>query len=91
MDTLILSIFGYWQFAICLFAFMVVMAIWYHIGNRQNDFGQVWLVLSILCWSFSGLVDIYFGSLLAIALVMFAFSIMELLRTSGLGLYIRSE
>jgi len=62
MDTQILSIFGYWQFAVCLFAFLALMAIWYHIGNRQKDFGQVWLALSILCWSFSGLVDIYFGS-----------------------------
>jgi len=63
MDTQILSIFGYWQFTVCLFAFFALMAIWYHIGNRQKDFGQVWLALSILCWSFSGLVEIYFGSL----------------------------
>ncbi|RDY58725.1 hypothetical protein [Flagellimonas nanhaiensis] len=34
------------------------MSIWYHIGKKQDDFGQVWLALSILCWSFSGLVEI---------------------------------
>ena len=34
------------------------MSIWYHLGKRQNDVGQIWLALSILCWSFSGLVDV---------------------------------
>ena len=37
------------------------MAIWWHIGKRQNDFGQVWLALSILCWSLSGLLEVYFS------------------------------
>ncbi|MGB6151769.1 MAG: hypothetical protein WBG48_07240 [Pricia sp.] len=27
----------------------------------QNDFGQVWLALSVLCWSVSGALDIYFS------------------------------
>lgn len=42
----------------CLFAFFALLSIWYHIGKKQDDFGQVWLALSILCWSFSGLVEI---------------------------------
>ena len=46
--------YGWWQFAVCLFAFLALMAIWYHIGRKQKDVGQVWLGLSILCWSFSG-------------------------------------
>ena len=37
---------------------MGLLAIWYHIGKKQNDFGQVWLALSILSWAFSGLVEI---------------------------------
>ncbi|MFL1896849.1 hypothetical protein ACJRPK_14175 [Aquimarina sp. 2-A2] len=52
--------YGWWQFAACLFAFIALMAIWWHIGKKQNDFGQVWLALSILCWSLSGLAEIYF-------------------------------
>lgn len=35
------------------------MAIWYHLGRKKGDFGQVWLALSILCWSCSGAVEIY--------------------------------
>lgn len=54
-----ISIFyGWWQFSVCLFAFLALLAIWYHIGKKQDDFGQVWLALSILCWSLSGLVEI---------------------------------
>ena len=37
---------------------MGLLAIWYHIGKKLNDFGQVWLALSILSWAFSGLVEI---------------------------------
>lgn len=50
--------YGWWQFAVCLFAFMALMSIWYHIGRRQRDFGPVWLALSILCWAFSGLSEV---------------------------------
>lgn len=39
------------------------MTIWWHIGRKQNDFGQVWLALSILCWSFSGIGDIIYSPL----------------------------
>jgi len=57
----ILSFYGWWQFAVCLFAFTALIAIWWHIGKRQNDFGQVWLALSVLCWSISGGVDVYYA------------------------------
>jgi len=59
----LLSFYGWWQFGVCLFAFAALMVIWYHIGRKQNDFGQVWLALSVLCWSFSGLVEVYFAHL----------------------------
>lgn len=52
--------YGWWEFSVCLFAFLCLMAIWYHIGKRQKDYGPVWLALSILCWTFSGLVEIVF-------------------------------
>ncbi len=51
--------YGWWQFGTCLFAFLALLSIWWHIGRKQNDFGQVWLALSVLCWSFSGLVEVY--------------------------------
>lgn len=60
-ETSLLSFYGLWQLAVCLFAFLALMAIWWHIGRRQNDFGQVWLALSVLCWSFSGGADVYFA------------------------------
>lgn len=59
----IISFYGWWQFAVCLFAFMALLAIWWHIGKKQNDFGQVWLALSVLCWSISGVLDVYFTSI----------------------------
>lgn len=40
------------------------MSIWYHIGRKQKDFGQVWLALSILCWSISGILIVYFFSVI---------------------------
>ncbi|TYP72831.1 hypothetical protein [Aquimarina intermedia] len=48
------------QFAACLFSLIALLAIWWHIGKKQNEFGQVWLALSILCWSFSILAEVYF-------------------------------
>ncbi|MEM1340309.1 MAG: hypothetical protein AAF634_08160 [Bacteroidota bacterium] len=59
-STQVAEFYGWWQFSVCLFAFLALMAIWYHIGKKQDDFGQVWLALSILCWSLSGLVDIVY-------------------------------
>ncbi|MFS4467943.1 hypothetical protein [Maribacter sp. 2210JD10-5] len=57
----ILSFYGWWQFSVCFFAFLALFAIWRHIGKKQQDFGQVWLALSVLCWSFSGLAEVYFN------------------------------
>ncbi|MFD0799398.1 hypothetical protein ACFQZJ_18140 [Maribacter chungangensis] len=59
-NTEILTFYGWWQFAVCMFAFLSLFAIWWHIGKKQNDFGQVWLALSVLCWSISGILQVYF-------------------------------
>lgn len=61
-DIQILAFYGWWQFAVCLFAFAGLLAIWYHIGKKQQDIGQVWLALSLLCWSLSGGLDVYYAS-----------------------------
>ncbi|SNZ01064.1 hypothetical protein [Flagellimonas pacifica] len=58
--TQVSTFYGWWQFSVCLFAFLALLSIWYHIGKKQDDFGQVWLALSILCWSLSGLVEILY-------------------------------
>jgi len=58
----VIAFYGWWQFAVCLFAFVALLSIWWHIGKKQNDFGQVWLALSVLCWSLSGAFEIYFIS-----------------------------
>ncbi len=62
MSAQILSFYGWWQFSVCSFAFLALVAIWYHIGRKQNDFGQIWLAFSVLCWSCSGLVEVYFAN-----------------------------
>ena len=59
----ILTFYGWWQFSVCLFAFLALLAIWWHIGKRQNDAGQVWLALSVLCWSISGGIEVYYASI----------------------------
>lgn len=61
-DPNILSFYGWWQLSVCLFAFTGLMAIWWHIGRKQQDFGQVWLAISILCWSFSGLIEVLYST-----------------------------
>jgi len=61
-DLKILSFYGWWEMSTCLFAFLALIAIWYHVGKKKNDFGQVWLALSILCWSFSGLADLLYAN-----------------------------
>lgn len=33
----LLSFYGYWQFAVCLFAFIGLMGIWWHIGRRTPN------------------------------------------------------
>lgn len=63
MNNDILVFYGWWQFATCSFAFVALMAIWWHIGKKQKDFGQVWLALSVLCWSISGLAEVLFSEM----------------------------
>ncbi|MFT6706807.1 MAG: hypothetical protein ACJATF_001644 [Flavobacteriales bacterium] len=62
-DLPILLFYGWWQLTVCLFAFLALMAIWYHIGRRKEDFGQIWLGLSILCWSLSGGLEVCFAQM----------------------------
>lgn len=63
-EKLLLNTFGWWQFSVCLFAFSALMAIWWHLGRKESDKGQVWLAVSVLCWSLSGLVEVYYSYLL---------------------------
>lgn len=58
----LLSFYGWWQFGVCLFASIALLAIWRHIGRKQGDLGQVWLAMSVMCWSVSGLVDMYYST-----------------------------
>ena len=60
LDQQTVLFYGWWQLSVCLFAFSALLAIWWHIGKIQKDFGQVWLALSILCWSISGGIDVLF-------------------------------
>ncbi len=53
--------FGYWQLFVCGFAFLALMAIWWHLGKRKGDHGQVWLALSVLAWSFAGALQVFWG------------------------------
>lgn len=56
----ILWFYGWWQLIVCLFAFLGLIAIWWHLGKKQGDLGQVWLALSIFCWSLSGAAEVLF-------------------------------
>ena len=60
----LLAFYGWWQLSVCAFAFVALMAIWWHIGRRQEDTGQVWLALSVLCWSISGGIEVIFANVL---------------------------
>ena len=46
---------------VCFFAFAGLLSIWYHLGRKKGDAGQVYLALSILCWSISGAVELYYA------------------------------
>jgi len=59
----IIHFYGWWELITCSFAFLGLLAIWYHLGKKKGDAGQVWLALSVLCWAISGAVDIYYSSL----------------------------
>ncbi len=67
VESQLLFFYGVWQLAACFFAFGALMAIWWHIGRRQGDTGQVWLALSVLCWSCSGGVEVFFAQQLRVA------------------------
>lgn len=60
IDQEILWFYGWWQLIVCLFAFLGLMAIWWHLGKKQGDLGQIWLALSIFCWSLSGATEVIF-------------------------------
>lgn len=62
LESQLLAFFGWWQLGVCAFAFVALLAIWWHIGKRQQDTGQIWLALSVLCWSISGGVELYFAN-----------------------------
>ena len=55
------TFYGWWQLCFCAFAFFGLMAVYWHIGRKQGDHGQVWLALSVLCWSLSGGAEIIFA------------------------------
>lgn len=57
----VLLFYGWWQFAVCLFGFIALFSIWWHIGRIRKDNGQVYLAISVLFWSFSGLTEVYFA------------------------------
>ncbi len=57
-DHNLLYFYGWWQLSVCLFAFIALLSIWFHIGKKLQDRGQVFLAFSILCWSVSGLITI---------------------------------
>jgi hypothetical protein len=56
----IIRFYGWWELSICSFAFLALMAIWYHLGKKKGDFGQVWLSLAVLCWAISGVFEIIY-------------------------------
>ncbi len=56
----VLLFYGWWQLVVCLLAFLGLMSVWWHLGRRQGDTGQVWLALSILCWAVSGGIELLF-------------------------------
>lgn len=64
-ESLLLHALGWWQFAVCLFAFAALMTIWWHLGRKKGDHGQVWLAVSVMCWSLSGLCEVYYSNVLS--------------------------
>ena len=57
----LLIFYGWWQLSVCTFAFFALMGIWWHIGRKQKDTGQVWLAVSVLCCSFSGAAELFYA------------------------------
>lgn len=66
-----LNFYGWWQAVTCFFAFLALMAIWWHLGKRKKDYSQIWLALSVLCWSITGIVEIIYTRILQSNLLEF--------------------
>lgn len=54
----LLKAFGSWGAASCFFAALALVAIWWHIGKKTNDFGQVYLAISVALWGVSGVIEV---------------------------------
>ncbi len=65
VEYITLNFYAWWQAVTCLFAFLALIAIWWHLGRRKRDFAQLWLAFSILCWSITGFVEVYFAEALS--------------------------
>ena len=61
-SSAVLQFYGWWQSIVCLFACIALLAIWWHLGRKRKDYGQIWLAISLLCWSISGFFEIIFSS-----------------------------
>ena len=57
--------FGYWGAGACGFAAAALLGIWWHIGRRTGDRGQVCLAASVGLWAVSGVVEVAFAGRLA--------------------------
>ncbi len=58
-----LHFYGWWQASTCFFAFLALMAIWFHLGRKKNDDSQIWLALSVLCWSITGILEVVYSGI----------------------------
>jgi len=57
----LISFYGWWIGSVSLFAFIALIGIWYHIGRKQGDTGQVYLAFSIFFWFLSGVLNVIFA------------------------------
>ena len=57
----LISFYGWWIGSVSLFAFISLLGIWYHIGRKQGDTGQVYLAFSIFFWFLSGMLNVVFA------------------------------
>ena len=57
----LVSFYGWWIGSVSLFAFISLIGIWYHIGRKQGDTGQVYLAFSIFFWFLSGVLNVIFA------------------------------
>jgi len=57
----LISFYGWWIGSVSLFAFISLLGIWYHIGRKQGDTGQVYLAFSIFFWFLSGVLNVIFA------------------------------